>query len=300
MSFNALYEIPSETEYIFVSDFFASDLVGGCELTLEALYLACPGKTFKIRSQQLTTDLIKKGKDLKWILVNFTGVPKDMLVELATSGVSYSIVEADYKYCLYRSSHLHKLKTGNECDCNTTDVGRFIYGFFRRAKSVHFMSQGQLNEYFRLFPNMQAWPNGKLVVQGSTFLPETLDKLTGLFHATKQVTPVWAVLGGGSWIKNQVETETYCKKNKIAYELIGGLTPEEFLPVLSKFKGLVFHPMGFDTAPRLTIESKLLGLELDLNENVQHKNEKWFTGNREECLEHLKELPEKFWKDVLV
>ena len=289
-------------DLIVVADFFMNQFMyGGAELTMQAILKTAPKNTniTRINSCNVNYDFIEKNKNKNWLLGNIGQLNHDNKIHIATS-CNYSIIECDYAYCLYRSSHLHKLKTGNECDCNTTDVGRFIYGFFRRAKSVHFMSQGQLNEYFRLFPNMQAWPNGKLVVQGSTFLPETLDKLTGLFHATKQVTPVWAVLGGGSWIKNQVETETYCKKNKIAYELIGGLTPEEFLPVLSKFKGLVFHPMGFDTAPRLTIESKLLGLELDLNENVQHKNEKWFTGNREECLEHLKELPEKFWKDVLV
>ena len=300
MSFNLIYEIPSETEYVFVSDFFATDLIGGAELTLEAIYQACPGKAFKIRSAQLTPELIKKGKDLKWILVNFTGVSKDTLIELATSGVDYSIIEADYKYCKYRSSHLHKIQAGNDCDCHTTDIGRFMYGFFRRSKSVHFMSQGQLNEYFRLFPNMMAWPKGKLVVQGSTFAQETLDKLTDLYNAPRLAKPTWAILKGGSWIKNQEETEQFCLENKMPYDLIGGLAPEEFLQKLSEHKGLVFHPKGFDTNPRLTIEAKLLGLKLDLNNNVQQKDEKWFTGTRDECFKHLKGLPEKFWKDVLL
>jgi hypothetical protein len=58
--------------------------------------------------------------------------------------------------------------------------------------------------------------------------------------------------------------------------------------------------MGFDTAPRLTIEAKLLGLKLDLNENVQHKNEPWFVGSVEEAHAHLGDLAEKFWKEGLV
>lgn len=292
-----IYAIPSDTDFVFVSDFFAEDLTGGAELTLEAIYEQCPGKAIKIRSTQLTHRLIEQGKSARWVFVNFTGVPKDLLVE-AANDLDYHVIECDYKYCQYRSSHLHKLTTGNDCDCHTTDVGRFMQGFFKRALSVHFMSHAQMDVYKTLFPRMASWGPGKLVVQGSTFKKSTLRDLRDMYHSTSMLTDKWAVLSGGSWIKNQQDTEQYCKKAGLNYGLIGGLKPSEFLRTLRKYHGLVFHPSGYDTNPRLTIEAKLLGLKLDLNENVQQKDEPWFSGSVDECYRHLESLPSKFWSDI--
>jgi len=156
------------------------DVVGGAELTLEAILGKCPRKFFKIRSAQLTPDLVEQGKSLPWLLVNFTGTSRESIVALATSGARFSIIECDYKYCIYRSSHLHKLQTEKDCDCHTQDSGRFTQGLFKRAEKVHFMSQGQMDEYKRLFPKMREWPEDKLVVQGSTFSDEDLDYLDRL------------------------------------------------------------------------------------------------------------------------
>ena len=50
----------------------------------------------------------------------------------------------------------------------------------------------------------------------------------------------------------------------------------EVLETLAQSKGMVFLPRGGDTCPRTVIEGKLLGCELILNENVQHKDEIWF------------------------
>jgi len=244
--------------------------------------------------------MIETNKNKLWLLGNVSQMNKDSLVTLATS-VKYSMLECDYLYCVFRSSHLHKLQTKKDCDCHATDPGRFVQGLFKRSAGVHFMSEGQRQEYLRLFPKMKSWPEGKLRVQGSTFSDDTLDTLEALHRGREAGIPVkeaWAVMSGGTWIKNQQATEEYCKKNNIPYELVGGLKPEMFLQELSKHKGLVFHPAGFDTAPRLTMEAKVMGLELDLNDNVQHKDEAWFAGTREDCLKDLRGRAERFWDNV--
>lgn len=301
-----VFYVPKETKLIVVSDFFVEDLVGGAELTLQAILDKCPVKYFKVRSAQVTSDLVEAGKDLHWLLVNFTGMSRQCVIELATSGAKFSIIECDYKYCKFRSSHLHKLQTGKDCDCHATDHGRFIQGLFKRSQGVHFMSEGQKQEYLRLFPKMKEWPEGKLRVQGSTFSEERLDwiefchKLRNNDRVHEDAAAPWAVLSGGSWIKNQQETEEYCKSKGLEYETIGGLEPKDFIMRLASHKGLVFHPKGFDTNPRITIEAKLLGLELDLNVLVQQKDEPWFAGSREETLKHQRGLAEKFWTEGLV
>jgi hypothetical protein len=294
-----IYELPKEVEYVFVADMFAEHYSGGAELTLDAIMEKCPGKFFKIRSQLVTEDLIEQGKDKKWILGNFTGMSKDLLTLIATT-LNYSIIECDYKYCLYRSSHLHKLQTGKECDCHKTDVGRFIKGLFKRAQSVHFMSNGQMNVYKKLFPHMSSWAEGKLVVQGSTFTTSTLEKLKNLSEKYQVKNGKYFIQGGGttSWIKNTQGCVQYCEKNKILYDVVGGLKPEEFLKILAQYQGIIFFPLGYDTNPRITIEAKLLSLDLILNDNVQQKNDDWFNLPENELLDYLHELPNKFWRNV--
>lgn len=304
--------IPKDASVVVVADFFVEDLIGGAELTTEAILKKCPQKYCKVHSAAVTPSLVEANKDKHWILGNFAQLSRDSLISIAVD-TKFSVIECDYKYCLYRSSHLHKLQTGNDCDCNKQDQGRFIQGLFKRAHKVHFMSQGQLDEYKRLFPKMKEWPEGKLRVQGSTFSDEDLEKL-GELHDKKKIGAItkglplhrsteelrskqWSYLTGASWIKNQEEIVSYCDKKRLNHRpLKSGQSRENFLVDLAMSKGLVFHPKGFDTNPRITIEAKLLGLDLDLNENVQQKDEPWFTGSREECLEHLKNLADNFWK----
>lgn len=302
-----IYYIPTNTRFVGVADFFSSDLVGGAELTLDAILNKCPERVFKIRSSQIFNsyrDLIQQSKEhgIYWIFGNFCALTQDILIEVATSGLKYSVIECDFKACIFRSSGLHKLNTGKECACHLEKPGKLIKGFYERAEHVFFMSQGQLNEYLRLFPEMNNWPKNKLIVQGSTFDDKTLDQLEGLYQERLKNghNGKWLVLGGGSWIKNQQETEEYCKKNNLLYEVVGGgLKPEDFLISLSKFKGLVFFPRDKDTAPRITIEAKLLGLELDLNENVQHKDEDWFkNGDIKETMAYLRSRPSFFWNNI--
>ena len=100
-----------------------------------------------------------------------------------------------------------------------------------------------------------------------------------------------------SWIKNVDECVEYAKSNSLEYDLVWGLPYSELLEKLSLSKGLVFLPSGKDTCPRLVIEAKLLGCELVLNDNVQHKDESWFE-NTSKILNHLKTRPSFFWSEI--
>jgi hypothetical protein len=293
-----VFYIPNDTEIVVVADFFAEDLLGGAELTLQAILDKSPYKLFKMHSSMVTAELVEKNKDKYWLLGNIAKMGRESLINVA-SDTRFSKIECDYLYCVFRSSHLHKLQTGQDCDCHLRDSGRFVQGLYKRADHVFFMSQGQEDEYKRLFPSMREWPLKKFVIQGSTFKDETLDRLDVLFaEYERKKNGKWAVLGGGTWIKNQQEVEEFCKKKKYEYDVIGGLPHAEFLEQMANYSGLVFHPKGFDTAPRITMEAKLLGLKMDLDENVQHRNETWFTGNREKAMIHLRQRAEKFWENI--
>ena len=70
------------------------------------------------------------------------------------------------------------------------------------------------------------------------------------------------------------------------------------LQKLAESKGLCFKPTGLDTCPRMVIEAKLLGCELDINDLVQHKDEEWFTKGYEEIKEYLIQRPVYFWENA--
>ena len=84
------------------------------------------------------------------------------------------------------------------------------------------------------------------------------------------------ILKSPSWVKGYDQAFNYCKKNNIEYEEVWNLEYSDLLKKLRTSKGLVYLSNGKDTCPRLVIEAKLLGCELVLNDNVQHKDEEWF------------------------
>lgn len=288
------YYIPTNTEIIFVADLYSNEYVGGAELTTDAIIAATNKNVFKLHSESLTPELVEKNKEKYWILCNWSQSPIEGRIQLVQSGCQYSIIEYDYKYCKYRSSHLHKLTTKNDCDCHLDKHGKWVASFYKRAEHLFFMSSGQMNEYCRLFPSLKE----KSKVLSSVWEEKDYQKFLNIRNS-RASNKKWAILKGGSWIKNQQATEQYAKNHQLEYELIGGLPYEQFIQKLGEYEGLIFHPAGFDTCPRLVVEAKLMGLKLDLNENVQHKDEEWFNAdNIDVTMTYLRDFYNRFWKII--
>ena len=66
---------------------------------------------------------------------------------------------------------------------------------------------------------------------------------------------------------------------------------------MSTSKGLIFKPLGGDTCPRIVIEAMMLGCQIEMNENVQHKDEQWFS-NKEECYKYMSSRAKYFMENV--
>ena len=292
-----IYHIPLDTDVIFVADLFSEDLTGGAELTTEALLSTAPGlSVFKLHSSHLTRALVEKNKNRLWVLCNWSAASQEALAALVTEGCRFFCVEYDYKYCKFRSSHLHLMQTSTPCNCH---LGKnFAVALYQRAAHVFFMSERQRREYVTLFPKMKDWNNTSVL--SSVWTEQDLQTLIDLASKHKQKNGKWAVLSGGSWIKNQTYVEEYCKDKGLPYELIGGLPYREFLEKLAQYHGLVVIPAGFDTCPRLVVEAKLLGLQLELGDNVQHKDEAWFKDvSTDVTLDYLRSSTNRFWEQIL-
>lgn len=296
--------VPPNAKVVVVSDMFVKDYQGGAELTTEAFVQKAPYETFKVHSQSLTVDMLERYKNRHWIICNFTAVDVSALAYLAEStDIKYSVVEYDYKYCMYRSEVLHKKQTGHECDCPLRPHGILVEKLYTNAQKVFWMSEKQKEHYFARIPSLIFSDVEKHVVIGSMFDDETLDTLTSLRLEKQNITKkspvkIWGVQGSQNWIKGTKETIEECSKSRIPVKILQNMEYGKFLQELSRCDGFIFKPLDFDTCPRVVIEAKLVGCELSLNDNVQHKDEEWFCKTPEEITEHLKKKTDLFWSHI--
>ena len=289
--------IDENAEVIFVSDFFSNEVQGGAELTSEALISKSPVKVQKIKSNHVNLRLLEEGQDCHWIFGNYANLDPQ-LIPTIVANISYSIIEYDYKFCKYRSIEKHKDAEGTDCDCHDNMQGKIVSAFMYGAKSLWYMSEKQQEIFESRFPFLSEINN---TVLSSTFSDETFAALKVLREENKN-TPKekWMVLGSNSWIKGTEDAIQWCHDNNHDYEVLTGLTYSECLKKLATAKGLVFLPKGGDTCPRIVIEAKLLGCDLHLNENVQHKDEEWFnTSDTLTTESYLYAARDLFWNGVV-
>ena len=96
-----------DASIVFVADLFSDEYPGGAELTTEAIFNTAPYKTYKLKSSEVTEDLVFKGAQKIWVFFNFSQLNYSLLPSIV-SNCYYYIVEYDYKFCKYRSIEKHK------------------------------------------------------------------------------------------------------------------------------------------------------------------------------------------------
>lgn len=297
-------QVPEDADIVFVADMFVEDgVLGGAELTTDAILEASPYKIFKLRSRDMGQLALQTGANKKWIFGNYSQIPANIFYQVLIAfaeNLNYSVVEYDYKYCVARSPEKHALQTG-KCDCPGGQHTSIIEKFYAGAKRVYWMSEKQMMSSLKAMPALSSLGAHHSVLS-SVFSADTLAKLnvfrdlrtlTDSYHSKDE----WAVLSANSWIKGTKQAIEHCEREGLKYRLIGNLAYDDLLTQLSLCKGLVYMPPGGDTCPRLVIEAKLMGLDLILNDNVQHKDEEWFS-SVDSCLEYLAGSASEFWQMV--
>ena len=273
---------------VFVSDIFAEDYVGGAELTTDGIIQGTYLPLIKLKSQQVTREVIEALKDRYWVFGNFAHVQTPLLLECVKK-LNYSVIEYDYKFCKFRLPEKHIAAEG-QCNCHNETQGKLIALFYHHAKSLWFMSQAQMDIYLDHFPFLR---KETTEVLSSIFDSSSLKLLHDLRNNTKK--DVWLIQDSPSWVKGTEDAIRYAKENNLPFETFKGISYEEMLTKFSTSKGFIFLPRGADTCPRTVIEAKMLGCELILNENVQHKNEGWFSGTIKESADYLSSRVNYFW-----
>jgi len=279
-----------KTDFVFVSDFFKDQYVGGAELSLDVIIDSCSGTKSCYNPQDVNLSLLEINKDSTWVFGNIANLSEDILHVMMDNNIKYYFVEFDYKYCEYRNPLLYEFLEDEKCEYKTTEKGKLYTAFINKSIKTFFMSEAQK----QVFVNDLDLNQDKLHVLSSLFADDFFEKIESLKDTPKNDT--WIVLGSRSWVKGAQQSESWCKDNNLNYEVVNGLPYDQMLEKLASAKGVCFKPTGLDTCPRLVIEAKLLGCELELNENVQHLSEPWFnTEDRDATISYLKDRHTAFW-----
>lgn len=290
-------KIKKTTQIVFVSDLYVEDYVGGAELTTQALIDECPFEYVKLHSKDVSLKTLEQGHHCHWIFGNFVGIDFK-LIPTIVGNMKYSVLEYDYKFCRLRSPEKHEAQTGKPCDCNGADTGKIISAFYYGAQSLWWMSEKQKTRYLTMFPFLGEKTN---VVLSSVFTRQTLGTLRMLREKSNATGDRngWIVLDSNSWVKGASAAKKWCEDNGKSYETIWDLPYDQTLAKMASAEGFVYLPTGGDTCPRMVIEAKLLGCKLELNENVQHKDEEWFaTDDLQAINDYLFTAPTLFWNSI--
>ena len=289
-------DIPVDCDIIFVADMFSKDYVGGAELTTDALIDSSPLNVLRIHSKDLTLKTLEKGFQKYWIFGNFSNMDMGLIPSIV-SNLKYSILEYDYKYCRYRSPEKHMFSENTPCDCHNQMHGKLISAFYHGSKSLWWMSEKQMEKYHTMFPFLSENTN---TVLSSVFDDEFFASVKILREKFKNTERKgWVVLGSTSWVKGAQKAEEWCKANNKDYQVVWNLPYSQVLEKLATSEGFVYLPLGGDTCPRMVIEAKLLGCQLHLNDNVQHRDEIWFdTDDMLDTESYLYAARNRFWNGI--
>lgn len=299
------YSIPRLAEFVWVEDFFVEEILGGAELTSDAIIRGCnPQRIKHLHSQSLTETLVKTNQHKVWIFGNQTQVPLYLLDMFMTYNIRYYFFEYDYKPCIYRSIKKHEMESGKPCDCHLKEYGMFMAQWMAGAQKIFWCSTGQKDQFYRIYPELlDGRDPSRDIIQWSTFYPESIMKMRELREARQrgeiEVLDRWIVLDSASWIKGTEDSVRYCRENNMNFQLVKGVSNDEFLKLLSSSKGMVFLPLDIDVGSRTKIESLLVGAESITNNNVLPSFEPLIlAGNIDDIESWLLDGPMRFWRNV--
>jgi len=290
--------IPEDVKIVFVQDFFLDDLIGGAELSMDALHKSAPQKIALIRSSEMSIGLAKSAEKKHWVFGNFAQLDPTLIQFFTTSNISYSVYEHDYKFCRWRSVERHLIEGGEQCFCESHPWGKLVESFFLGAKQLWFCSQRQLRRYQDRLPSLLG---AKCDVLSATFGDDFFQRIVPLINSLPgRKKSGWLTLESSSWIKGTQDAKQWLEDNGKTYTTISGMTPDQVLEAMANAEGFVCLPRGADVSNRMVTEAKLLGCNIVTNENVQHVGEEWLMHpDVNYTLNWLYGRREVFWKRTM-
>ena len=275
-------------EFLYVSDFFLTQLIGGGELNDHELCLILDSlghSVKKIQSNQLNLDTLLRNPDSFLIISNFVNMSIEVKKEIEKNRI-YVIYEHDHKYLKSRNPSTFKdfLAPSSEI------INR---SFYKNAKAV--FCQSSFHEKI-IYKNLKI--DNLINLSGNLWSEKSLRNMSVLCNKIKK--DCYSILNSSNWHKNTSETSFYCKKKGYNFQLVSSPDYNKFLSLLSENDKFIFLPKTPETLSRVVVEARMMGLKIITNENVGASYEAWFDFKGLDLIEQMRikriDIPEKLLK----
>ena len=256
---------------IYISDFFADEIIGGAELSdsVAIEYFNKKGYNIKTVKSQTFDPTIHKADT--FIISNFIGLSQENKNWFPSSGAKYIIIERDQKYVRSRNTALYINFVAPKSEVvNQT--------FYRGAHKVYCLTSHSAEILLKHIKLENVESLGCTQFSDKQF--DIIQKNIG-----KNKNNKFAIISG----KRSNKAIQYCEVNKMEYDLLSSMSYEQLIEKLSSYKGIVFFSHAVETCCRLLVEARMLELKIITDNRVGCTYEDWFKKNKgQELLEILK------------
>jgi len=263
---------------VYISDYFASQILGGGELNDDELLnqLSSNGVLVeKINSSQVKSFDINSND--KFIISNFVNLNRDVINKLITE-CSYVIYEHDHKY----------LKNRNPAVFDNFKAPKdFIVNKDFYENAVKVLCQSSFHKSI-VEKNIEI--KNIYNISGNLWSDDSINLMSDLSYVEKK--DCYSIIDSNIDHKNTYQCVNYCKLKKLNFELISSRNYLEFLSKLSKNDKLLFLPKTPETLSRIVVEAKMMGVKVVTNKNVGATHEPWFNKNGKDLIDVMKNRKE--------
>jgi hypothetical protein len=258
---------------VYISDFFANQVLGGGELNDEELLSELKktgAEVIKMNSHMVSDSNINVGD--KVIVSNFINL-SEAVKDKITANCSYIIYEHDHKYLANRNPAEFK-------DFVAPDNMIVNKEFYRNAKAV--FCQSSFHDSI-VVKNLSI--DNTFNVSGNLWSKKALQTMRRL--SNQQKIDCYSILLSQTPHKNTGDALNYCKLKNYDYKLISSPNYEDFLKKLSGNDKFLFLPKTPETLSRIVVEAKMMGVKVITNKNVGASYEDWFNLSGEELINFM-------------
>ena len=254
----------SESEFVFVADFFVNQIQGGGELNNEELILSLKEdhNVTTINSHNCSAALLRSlPENTNFIIANFVHLSEECK-QILMQEKRYVIYEHDHKY----------LKTRNPADYENFIAPKdqiINYDFYKNALAVFCQSKFHLDI---IKSNLDL--KNLINLGGNLWSMDSLELMRDI--SKKDKTPTCAIMNSNNWHKNTSGAIRLCKAKKWSYNLINFCEYKDFLQELGKNEKFIFLPKTPETLSRIVVEARMMGMSVITNNMVGATKEEWF------------------------
>ncbi len=258
--------------FVFVSDFFAEQIVGGGELNdyeVCDILIKRGHDLQRINSHLFTKNHLDKQKC--YIISNFMNLKEE--VKKSIIDYKYIIYEHDHKYIKTRNPALYK----NFIAPREQIVNEY---FYKNAIGVLCQSSFHTNIMKK---NLNI---GNIInLSGNVWSIESLEFMRNISNIEKENRT--SILESNTRHKNTSGAINYCISKNEQYDLISDQDYHSFLSKMGKNRKFVFLPKTPETLSRICVEARMMNMSVAVNSLIGASKEKWYALKGEELINYM-------------